>query len=278
MGRQLLNIGCGATFHPDWVNLDRVSSSPHIQAYDIRKGLPYPDQSFQVCYHSHVLEHLSPEGAQQLLAECWRVLQPHGILRVVVPDLEAIAITYLQLLQAVTSGDAEAEANYDWMMLELYDQVARQESGGAMLRYLQRPHLPNQAFIRARIGQEAESLWQPHPAAPPSLWAKLTAQTPHSVLTKVRARLAKMILRLIAGRDAVQSLEMGQFRDSGEVHQWMYDRFSLGRLLNVTGFVEVRVCGAATSQIEGFGDFGLDVLDGQVRKPDSLFMEARKPA
>jgi hypothetical protein len=30
------------------------------------------------------------------------------------------------------------------------------------------------------------------------------------------------------------------------------------------------------SQIRGFNDYQLDIIDGKVRKPDSLFMEARK--
>ena len=58
----------------------------------------------------------------------------------------------------------------------------------------------------------------------------------------------------------------------------MYDRFSLRRLLTETGFVEAAVTTASDSRIEGFAAYGLDVeAGGQVRKPDSLFVEARKP-
>ena len=58
----------------------------------------------------------------------------------------------------------------------------------------------------------------------------------------------------------------------------MYDRFSLGRLLTQAGFVEVRQCSAAESGIPRFREYLLDETSaGKVRKPDSLFMEARKP-
>jgi hypothetical protein len=56
----------------------------------------------------------------------------------------------------------------------------------------------------------------------------------------------------------------------------MYDRVSLKRLLEESGFTRIRVCSAFESRISGFASFGLDVINGAVRKPDSLFMEAVK--
>lgn len=280
-----LNIGCGSTFSPNWINIDIDSDSPHVQAYDIRKGLPYADQSFAACYHSHLLEHLSQSGAKQLLAECYRVLRPQGIIRVVVPDLAAIAHHYLQLLQALDKGDFSQnptlEADYDWILLEMYDQSVRHVSGGEMSRYLQSPELKNQAFVLSRIGQEAESIWQPVPASKRSFWsrlsAKITSQTPAQLLTQGRDKLAQTALYLIGGPAAVKAWQIGQFRESGEVHQWMYDQFSLGRLLGQAGFTEIRRCQADQSQIQRFSESGLDVTGGQARKPDSLYMEAIKP-
>ena len=75
-----------------------------------------------------------------------------------------------------------------------------------------------------------------------------------------------------------EALAIGRFRLAGEVHQWMYDRHSLGRLLSDAGFANIRIHSAATSDIPGWQDFHLDILpDGQVTKPDLFFMEARKP-
>jgi hypothetical protein len=72
--------------------------------------------------------------------------------------------------------------------------------------------------------------------------------------------------------------QLGRFRMEGEVYYWMYDEYSLSKLLEEAGFQEISVCSAFESQIpdwEKYRDF-LDVQDGQVRKPDSLFMEALK--
>ncbi len=70
---------------------------------------------------------------------------------------------------------------------------------------------------------------------------------------------------------------LGRFRQSGEVHKWMYDRVSLGQLLQQAGFVQIRVCAANESSIPDFNRYQLDILgDGTTRKPDSLFMEATK--
>jgi predicted SAM-dependent methyltransferase len=70
--------------------------SASIVTHDIRKPLPFPDNSAAALYASHVLEHLYREEGQQLIAESFRVLGAGGVLRVVVPDLRAIVEDYLR--------------------------------------------------------------------------------------------------------------------------------------------------------------------------------------
>lgn len=63
--------------------------------------------------------------------------------------------------------------------------------------------------------------------------------------------------------------------NGGEVHQWMYDRYSLAQLMISVGLKDPRRESAFTSRIPGWTDVPLDVFpDRTVRKPDSLFMEA----
>ncbi len=57
---------------------------------------------------------------------------------------------------------------------------------------------------------------------------------------------------------------------------WMYDRFSLSRLLQSTGFQSIRVVCPHESSIPAWADYELDVRDGIVCDPSSLFMEALK--
>jgi hypothetical protein len=75
----------------------------------------------------------------------------------------------------------------------------------------------------------------------------------------------------------MQAFEEGVFRNSGEIHRWMYDRYSLRRLLEQAGFIDVRICRADESRIPDFNSYNLDVVEGKVRKPVSLFMEGIKP-
>ncbi|MCS6807665.1 MAG: methyltransferase domain-containing protein [Candidatus Kapabacteria bacterium] len=280
---KLLNIGCGKHFHEAWVNIDLISTSPHVRAHDVRKGLPYPDNTFDAVYSSHVLEHLTPEAAYAALREQFRVLRPGGIVRVVVPDLENKAREYIRLLEQVVAVNQVAEADYDWIVVELLDQMVRDKGGGKMGEYILQPQLSNSEYVVRRIGDEAEE------------WLSKTQKTNanithHSLLTRirdkgikilvqrVRERLAALCVLCIAGVDAYKAFHEGLFRASGEVHRWMYDRFSLGRLLHKVGFVDIRVCRFDESYIPSFSAYYLDgTLRGTIRKADSLFMEAIKP-
>ncbi len=275
---KLLNIGCGKTFHKDWINIDVSPSAPGVIQFDLRRGLVFPDASFDAVYHSHVLEHLKLPEARNLIDECFRVLKPNGILRVVVPDLESIARSYLDALEKVQSGLQEAEPNYDWMMLELYDQVTRSFRGGEMLKYLRQPKLQNKDFIRARVGREVETLWQDQPTNYQKLlMQKIRYQKPSWFVQQVRNFLACLLVNVIAGKRSRQAFQEGLFRNSGEIHHWMYDRFSLQRMMEQSGFVEVKVCHANDSRIVDFKKYNLDVINGELRKPDSLYMEGLKP-
>ena len=87
---QYLNLGCGSRYHPDWINIDIVPHGPEVIQHDLSRGIPLPDASCDVVYHTAVLEHMRRSDAAAFLAECYRVLKPGGIVRVGVPDLERI--------------------------------------------------------------------------------------------------------------------------------------------------------------------------------------------
>ncbi len=84
---QLLNLGCGARFHQDWTNIDLFSRHPKVLSHNLKYPLPFPNESFDAVYHSHVLEHLPRHQAAPFVKECFRVLKHDGIIRVVVPNL-----------------------------------------------------------------------------------------------------------------------------------------------------------------------------------------------
>ncbi len=151
-----LNLGCGSRFHPAWTNIDYAAADPSVLSHDLRRGVPFPDEEFDVVYHSHVLEHFSKSQGSAFLRECFRVLKPGGTVRVAVPDLEGIARAYLRTLEHAAGGHERARHDYEWMMLELYDQTVRESSGGCMATYMGRDELPNKEFVVARVGLEVE--------------------------------------------------------------------------------------------------------------------------
>jgi SAM-dependent methyltransferase len=264
---RLLNLGCGARFHADWVNADIAPAAPGVLALDLRKGLPFAAASFDAVYCSHVLEHLPRGEAQGLLRAIHAVLRPGGVVRIVVPDLEAIVRAYLALLDRLRAGEAAREADYDWMLLELYDQAVRDAPGGDMARWLASLRPENAAFVRARIGAAEVDGAQAAPRDAPSSMPRL--------LQALRGRLARAAARLVGGRDAAEAYAEGAFRRSGEVHRWMYDDYSLARALAQAGFAQPRRRTAFESAIAGFAAYRLDVDEaGGVRKPDSMYMEA----
>jgi len=271
----MLNIGCGSSFHSDWINLDAAPVSPEVVAHDLRAGLPFPDNHFHAVYASHLLEHLQPEPALRLLGECLRVLKPGGIARIVVPDLETIIRTYLGCLEGALRGDAESQARYDWMMLELYDQAVRTGTGGRMATYLEGALRGDQArFVAGRVGDEAVA----RPASPAneaSMGARMSRGF-GAALSAIRKGAAEACAYVFLGPDGAAALREGIFRRRGEVHQWMYDRFSLARAMTRAGFLDIRCRAADESEIADFARYGLETANGRARKPDSLYVEGRK--
>ena len=132
MNQVKVNLGCGNHTPEGWVNVDyafgaRLAKVPcfrainkkiglfqmdwddRIKIHDLRRTFPFDDASVNVVYTSHTLEHFSKQDGERFLRECHRVLKPGGIIRVVVPDLEAIVSDY-------TSGTTSADMFLD----ELY--------------------------------------------------------------------------------------------------------------------------------------------------------------
>ena len=89
-----LNIGCGSTiFPPPWENLDGrdMPGVDHVSGID---KLSFPDNTFDIVYASHVIEHIKRNDIESVLKEWVRVLKPGGKLRVATPDFEKAIEVY----------------------------------------------------------------------------------------------------------------------------------------------------------------------------------------
>lgn len=167
MQRLKLNIGCGLTAPSGWVNIDsslnaRLAKWPwlrkmlavlhiiplakanipyprNIYFYDMRKGLSFPDNSVEIIYCSHFLEHLSRHDAFFFMKDCYRLLVTGGIIRIIVPDLAQYAQQYIQRLKQINQeasinelpaerfledlGIFEKESVNENMLIHLYKKI-----------------------------------------------------------------------------------------------------------------------------------------------------------
>ena len=97
-----LNIACGNIFidNEDWINIDFTTNSPSIKKADLLSGLPFKNNSFDVIYSSHFIEHIPKEQLETFLADCLRVLKPNGVIRLVTPDLEFLINEYVENIKS----------------------------------------------------------------------------------------------------------------------------------------------------------------------------------
>jgi predicted SAM-dependent methyltransferase len=92
-----LNIGCGKKPKPHTINLN-YEWYPFVDlAWDITKPLPIADGSLKGIYTEHVLEHLPFHVMPSILEDWFRVLEPAGTLRILVPDAELYLKTYVEI-------------------------------------------------------------------------------------------------------------------------------------------------------------------------------------
>lgn len=87
-----LCLGSGRAPIDGWTNVDYFF--PADVTADLRFGLPFPDNSVELMYSEHLVEHLPLEAALALFQECHRVLSWTGVMRIATPDLEDIIRDY----------------------------------------------------------------------------------------------------------------------------------------------------------------------------------------
>lgn len=114
----MLNLGCGSITPESWTNVDyalgawlfkipgfrtinkhfnlfNLNWNDRIVLQDLRKTFPWKSNSVDVIYCSHMLEHMTKVEGQRFLKECYRVLMPGGIVRILVPDLSLLVNDYV---------------------------------------------------------------------------------------------------------------------------------------------------------------------------------------
>jgi predicted SAM-dependent methyltransferase len=75
-----------------WITIDMARNCDIY--WDLRRGLPFPNDSVKRIYSSHFFEHLSFREAQRFLNECKRALVPGGHFSICVPNAKLYIDAY----------------------------------------------------------------------------------------------------------------------------------------------------------------------------------------
>lgn len=271
--RMYVNIACGDTYVEDWSNYDYVPDSSAVRYANLLKRLPISDGAADIVYSSHFLEHIPRNLLLTFLSECFRITKPGGRLRLVLPDFDELCRTYL----AERERGAHEEA--DFVAMEMLDQCVRTVSGGELGAYYsrvqanstQRPNLMEE-YIRQRTGHVIQS----HATGViGSVWRR-ALKNPALVLNRLVGWYCRAVLVLLPFAFRQQNVSLTAV---GERHAWIYDFYTVDKLLRQTGFVGIEKMTAATSNIPDFPFYTLDLTkDGQPRKgAESMYIEAIKP-
>jgi predicted SAM-dependent methyltransferase len=95
-GKEYLQLGSGSDHIDGFLNSCYFLNKQAEVWVDIRFPLRFADNSWRGIYAHHVVEHISYVDASRLFAECRRVLQPGGVFRMVVPNLEIFINYYIK--------------------------------------------------------------------------------------------------------------------------------------------------------------------------------------
>jgi predicted SAM-dependent methyltransferase len=90
-----LEIGAGRRPGENgWITLD-MNDCCDIN-WDLSYGIPFPDNSIDIIYSSHVFEHFYYNDIIKLLKECKRSLKPKGVFSISVPNAKMFIEAYIK--------------------------------------------------------------------------------------------------------------------------------------------------------------------------------------
>lgn len=88
-----LDIGCGRDKREGYIGIDRYLGGDVIASMD---RLPFANDSVDEIYSSHALEHMPKNMIIPILREWSRVIKPHCVMQIRVPDLVWCCTKWLQ--------------------------------------------------------------------------------------------------------------------------------------------------------------------------------------
>lgn len=116
-----LDLGCGRNKKEGYTGVDVVELEGVDIVWDLTQT-PYPanDEAIDRIYTHHTLEHLTPKQLVEVMNECWRILQPHHEMEIIVPlfpsDSAIDDLDHKTYFGVETFGRFEPENQYAYEM------------------------------------------------------------------------------------------------------------------------------------------------------------------
>lgn len=246
---------------------------PNLINSDLRRPLPFADNTFDSIYSYHVSEHLTPEENLFLFKEMYRILRVGGVLRISTPDLEFKAREYLAQLDAAAGSVPVVDSKkYDWAVIDLLDQMVRKKSGGRMGDNHRIGNF-DPAYDKRLYGDTLRYIFDASVVTDLDHGWKKTYLDGRPA--PMGFRLRKMFwaaVRKIMLKTTKSPLEWWQEKES-----WIYDRVSMRKLLQEVGMREIKLMDYKTSDIADWPRYDFDrSTHGDYPFEPSLFMEGKK--
>jgi predicted SAM-dependent methyltransferase len=266
---RFLNLACGDIFitSPLWENCDFAPKSSDVKQVNLLGGLPYDDNTFELAYCSHYIEHIPKNEILNFLQECNRVLKPNGLIRLVLPNFENIAREYIKNI------DQGNLLHSEFNIVEMIDQCTRSESGGELIKWYRTASVDTNlySYIKHRTGY----VINPNRNKSESFWIKFKNLNLIKLKFKTQLIFSKFIISILPGWFQLNHVSKTA---TGEKHLWVYDFNSISNFLKQAGFSSIVEKDSHNSSYSIFPVFPLDVnSNNESRKgAESMYIEAIK--
>ncbi len=236
---------------------------------DVRKGIPYPDASFDLIYCYHILEHLTVEEAPAFVSEIKRILKPGGICRFSTPDLASKAMFYKKSYLAYKNEPNELNRKrYEWAKISAFEQTYRTKMGGVLLEKINQNDYDLEYTIKT-TGDVVDLVKriQAQPKKLNNIWQNKNL----AILLK---ELYYGFLRRIWLKITSPSTVM---KKTYEKEKWYYDSISLSILAHKVGFSKIVECDYKTSLFPNWENLQFDTSAlGSYEMERSVYLEVIK--
>ena len=257
--RNKINLACGDNYivSNEWLNVDFESNSKSVKKINLLKKLPFPDNSFEIIYSSHFIEHIDYNQVDSFLSECSRILKPGGSIRIVTPDFEKLCKFYLNYLEKKEFEKKE------FLMFQILDQLVRKKGGGGLRSKINnyKSNKEMLKFINYWNGEDIKALSK-----------KKFAE---KVYKKFFNLYIKLILIFLPKSFKMSNMSL---TDIGEKHQWLWDFDSLSKKIANANLYEIKKKTFNETDINNLELKDLDYINEDTPRKghNSMYIEAKK--